>query len=453
MATLSYRSGVATDPGLERTVNEDRVFADDARGVYLVVDGLGGHAAGEQAAEIAVRAISAELFSEHGQIEPEERVRHAISAANNQIFEAAQNYPAWRGMACVLTLILVDGERAIVGHVGDSRLYLAWNGTLKKLTSDHSPVGEQEDRGELTEGAAMHHPRRNEVFRDVGSQLRDPFDPGFIEIKSVVFRPDAALLLSSDGLSDVITSEAISRIVESYDGDASEVARLLVEAANQGGGKDNVSVIFIPGVEFTGSRARTAPQTNARHTITRMRFADGPPRATVMRLLLVLAGMTLGALLTVLVQLWTTPTHTAKKAGITTTDARPGQEITVDASDSRGIINAVAVASPGDTIKIPPGQYLGPVELKERLALISTVPHGAVVRSDPAATADGGTAVVARNLREVRLQGLRITSDETHPLRVGVYALNSGLQLQDVQISGAIDADVRVENGSVSRTQ
>ena len=71
-------------------------------------------------------------------------------------------------MACVLTLAMLDGDRVVVGHVGDSRLYLIWNGAMRKLTSDHSPVGEREDRGELTELEAMLHPRRHEVFRDVG---------------------------------------------------------------------------------------------------------------------------------------------------------------------------------------------------------------------------------------------------------------------------------------------
>ena len=85
-------------------------------------------------------------------------------------------------MACVLTLVVAHDDRVTVGHVGDSRLYLAWNGVLRKLTADHSPVGELEDIGKLTEDEAMRHPRRNEVFRDVGSRLRDPHEEEFIEI-------------------------------------------------------------------------------------------------------------------------------------------------------------------------------------------------------------------------------------------------------------------------------
>ena len=90
-------------------------------------------------------------------------------------------------MACVLTLAVVREDVVTVGHVGDSRLYLIWNGTLRKLTPDHSPVGEQEDQGELTEAEAMEHPRRNEVFRDVGSRERGANDGDFIEVRSFPF--------------------------------------------------------------------------------------------------------------------------------------------------------------------------------------------------------------------------------------------------------------------------
>ncbi len=150
-------------------------------------------------------------------------------------------------------------DRITVGHVGDSRLYLIWNGTLRKITSDHSPVGELEDRGTLSEAEAMAHPKRNEVFRDVGSRPRDAQDPEFIEIKTFPFRPGAALLLCTDGLSDMLTAVEINTIVQQYPGDPVAVARELVDAANFAGGKDNISVIFFAGPEFLGdSRTRNS---------------------------------------------------------------------------------------------------------------------------------------------------------------------------------------------------
>lgn len=293
----AWRAGVATDPGLERRVNEDRVLADEARGVFLVVDGLGGHAAGEMAAETALRTIEDHLASIDPGANLENRIRHAITEANNRIYELAEQNASWHGMACVLTLAIAQEDRLTIGHVGDSRLYLAWNANLRKLTSDHSPVGEQEDQGALTESEAMHHPRRNEVFRDVGSRPHTPDDPHFIETKSVPFRSDAALLLCSDGLSDVLTSAQISTIIEQHTGDAAETARQLVEAANQAGGKDNISVIFVAGSDFVGSESNALVDARPRHAITRMRSTTSRWRRLSRDILWLLIGIILGVLL------------------------------------------------------------------------------------------------------------------------------------------------------------
>ena len=199
---IQWRAGSASDPGLQRSINEDRLLVDEARGIFMVVDGLGGHAAGEVAAEIAVRVIDEKLSA--ATTIDEAQIRAAITAANNTIFEQANSDPALHGMACVLTIAVASGDRFLVGHVGDSRLYSLWNGKLRKVTSDHSPVGELEDNGEITEDQAMQHPRRNEVFRDVGSYRREMDAPEFIEVRSIPFRSDGALLLCSDGLSDLV---------------------------------------------------------------------------------------------------------------------------------------------------------------------------------------------------------------------------------------------------------
>lgn len=285
---------MASDTGRQRTNNEDRVYLDEARGVFIVVDGVGGHAAGEKAAEIAAETIPRQLESLTGSVE--ERVREAITAANNEIYQVAQENEEWRGMACVLTLAVAGEDRITVGHVGDSRLYLVWNGTVKKLTSDHSPVGEREDQGELTELEAMGHPRRNEVFRDVGSRPHEPHDDEFIQTKSLPFHPEAAILLCSDGLSDALTSAEISAIVEQYDGEPSKIAEMLVNAANEAGGKDNISVIFVAGSEFLGSASRLMSEARSRHAITRMRNSRKAWRAWLARVVWLVAGMILGAI-------------------------------------------------------------------------------------------------------------------------------------------------------------
>lgn len=264
-----WSSGVATDTGLVRSSNEDRYWLDDDHGIFLVVDGVGGRAAGEVAADTAVEIIREELLDLKGSAE--ERVRRAIALANNLIYEMGQDCETLRGMACVLTLAVVDGSDMVIGHVGDSRLYLIWNASIRKLTSDHSPVGEVEDSGELTEQQAMLHPRRNEVFRNVGACPHRAGDDGFIEVRRCQFKPDAAFLLCSDGLSDLLPSAAIRDIVERYDGDPIRVAHELVEAANEAGGKDNITALFVAGGEFRGHASAGLLEARARHSTTRMR--------------------------------------------------------------------------------------------------------------------------------------------------------------------------------------
>jgi serine/threonine protein phosphatase PrpC len=270
-----WRAGAASDRGLVRVDNQDRSYVDQERGVFLVVDGLGGHAAGEKAAEAAVEVIAAKLFKQSS-AEVTARVREAITAANNRICDLADENGDWRGMACVLTLAVMDGERVVVGHVGDSRLYLIWNGAIHKLTADHSPVGELEDRGELAERDAMSHPRRHEVFRNVGSHRRSADEEEFIEIKEFLLKPDAALLLCSDGLSDQLGSQEILALVERYDGDSEAIARALVDAANGSGGIDNVTAIFVAGSEFIGVASPSMAEARTRHSITRPRTIESP---------------------------------------------------------------------------------------------------------------------------------------------------------------------------------
>ena len=253
-----FRSAAASDTGLLRDHNEDRYWIDAEHGVFLVVDGVGGHAAGELAAQTAVEAIREAVALDWAT--PEKRVRAAIAAANNRIFEVAQRDGGRKGMACVLTLAVVEGGQITIGHVGDSRLYLIWNGAIRKMTSDHSPVGQDEDAGELTEREAMQHPRRNEVYRDVGTAPRAAGDDGFIEVRKCRFHRDAAILLCSDGLTDHLSSARVREVVERYDGDAARVASELVEAANTAGGRDNITAVFVAGPEFRGRSGATRPR-------------------------------------------------------------------------------------------------------------------------------------------------------------------------------------------------
>lgn len=248
MPGKAWKCAALSDPGLRRENNEDRFHCDAQRGIFAVIDGVGGEAAGEQAAQTAREVLQARLERNTGI--PAERIREAITLANNEIYQLAERHPEWKGMACVLAVALVEGERATIGHVGDSRLYKLRAGRIEKITHDHSPVGELEDGGELSEREAMQHPRRNEVYRDVGSEPHAPEDDGFIELSETPFEPTSALLLCSDGLSDLVTSSEILGIVERHAGDPRRTARELVAAANRAGGRDNITVVLAEGAQF-----------------------------------------------------------------------------------------------------------------------------------------------------------------------------------------------------------
>ncbi len=284
-----WQCGSASDSGLQRGTNEDRVLADPGRGIFMVVDGMGGRAAGAVAAEAARDTIERSLNEPWS--DPAQAIRRAIAQANNQIVALAEAHPEWRGMACVLTVAIAHEDRLTWGHVGDSRLYCLMGGFLRKLTLDHSPVGEQEDSGELDELAAMRHPRRNQVFRDVGSVRRTAADPDFVDTGSVAFPPSAAFLLCTDGLSDALTSQEIASILGRFDTDAEATARRLVNAANQRGGADNVSVIFVPGPEFQAARIEE------QHAATRVRLPKPRKFFRTRNLVWLLLGVMLGLLL------------------------------------------------------------------------------------------------------------------------------------------------------------
>ena len=238
----------ASDAGRQRDSNEDRFYVDAAQGIFLVVDGVGGEAAGEIAAGIAVETILDRLARQDRPAET--RIREAITLANQQILHSAQTDPGRKGMACVLTLAVLEGRQLTIGHVGDSRLYKLTPQGIAKLTHDHSPVGEREDARELTETQAMQHARRNEVYRDVGSEWREPDAANFIEIVFSDLAEDSAILLCSDGLSDMVTSLEINRLVRLHAGAPDAAVHALIAAANNAGGKDNITVILAEGREF-----------------------------------------------------------------------------------------------------------------------------------------------------------------------------------------------------------
>ena len=145
---------------------------------------MGGHAAGSRAADVALAMLRSRLERETGPVD--ERIREAITMANNEIHRVAASRPEWLGMACVLTVAVVqDGVADRRDMSAMHGLYKLRHGRIEKITRDHSPVGEREDAGEIGELEAMRHPRRNEVYRDVGSEPHESGDADFIEIQDM----------------------------------------------------------------------------------------------------------------------------------------------------------------------------------------------------------------------------------------------------------------------------
>lgn len=250
LISVSFLSAAASHPGLRRANNEDRFILDANNGFFAVIDGMGGHAGGEIAAQAALETIRAAI----GKIEnsPEIRLRDAVILANNAICEKSEEDENLAGMGCVLTSLLIENETAIVAHVGDTRLYKIQNQEITKLTTDHSPVGELEENGDLSEIGLMRHPRRNEVSRCLGLSKLDFSGASFVDTFRVSFEPESAFLLCSDGLSDLLTSNKILEIISDRAQSPESVARGLIAEANGAGGKDNVTVVFVAGGKFFG---------------------------------------------------------------------------------------------------------------------------------------------------------------------------------------------------------
>jgi protein phosphatase len=250
---LRISSAVASHPGLRREENEDAFSQRDDLSFYLVADGMGGHAAGEIASKIAVETIES-FISDTADADLNRtwpfpydtalsldgnRLKAAFRLANRKLAAAMDANDALRGMATTAAAILFGREGPVVAHVGDSRIYLWRDGSLRQVTEDHSWVSEQVRAGTLTETDARRHPWRNVVTR----ALAGGEDPE-VDIARVEVRAGDRLLICSDGLSSVVAREAIEQILGRRDSLEATCAAF-VEAANQAGGPDNITVAML----------------------------------------------------------------------------------------------------------------------------------------------------------------------------------------------------------------
>jgi len=452
VAAAVLSAAARTHPGRVRLNNEDLPVLDAARGVFGVIDGIGGQAGGEVAAATARDVILQRLARPIGS--PAERVREAIAIANNEIYRRAAASAELGGMGCVITLAIVTDGRVTIGHVGDTRLYKIRPESIRKLTRDHSPVGEREDAGDLLEPEAMRHPRRHEVFRDVGTVYRDKDEQEFVDVIEEPLEADAAILLCSDGLSDMLPGATIAHIVRQHAGSPERVVEALVEAANDAGGRDNVTVVYAEmpllaerlGHAAADTRTPTEPTGLAgaerEATISAAQPAGRP--GVVRRAARAIAASratwfvlgTMGGVVGAL----------ALTAYVATTQVRAAQTLVVALDGSAlftSITGALAASHPGDVVRVEPGIYREHVELRSGADLVARVP-GTVTISRPMDSMYPALSLTSPF--NVRVVGIRIESDA--PAGVGIRVTTPSATLEMIEIAGQFRRAIDLSAGS-----
>ena len=247
-----YRSHGLTDVGRVRKHNEDSYLNDDELGLYVVADGLGGHAAGEVASEEAVYQVRAWVRRERARFEAlienpydtelhggaEQMIRSAIMSATYLIHSMAEFDDSKAGMGTTLSVLLLMGRVAVVGQVGDSRIYLARDGQIAQITDDHTLIAAQIREGMLTPEEARYAPHRNVITRAVGSHEYVEVDTRVVETV-----PGDRFLLCSDGLHGYVDEP--DEILPILSLPVEQVTQRLIDIANTRGGKDNITAIVV----------------------------------------------------------------------------------------------------------------------------------------------------------------------------------------------------------------
>lgn len=246
-AVTRIRSAMRSHPGRVRSENQDSGGSAPELGIYAVADGMGGAAGGELASNLALETFLhslGESASGTSPVDARKRLSDAVFAANLAVFTRAEKYRALRGMGTTLVAALMErgteGYTAWVANVGDSRCYMLRDGQLHQLTTDHSLVEEQIEAGLLSRDQAERSPVRNVITRAIGPHT---------EVSADITGHDLAagdvLLLTSDGLTREISDEKIRELLTEHAGDLSAGCEALVNAANEHGGRDNITVLLV----------------------------------------------------------------------------------------------------------------------------------------------------------------------------------------------------------------
>jgi len=242
------QTAAVTDAGRKRRRNEDSYVCEPP--LFAVADGMGGVQAGEIASRLAAGAVRGG---------PEGDVVSLIQEANRRVYDAANEDKAVSGMGTTMTVALLDGETVRIGHVGDSRAYLIRDGRLEQLTDDHSLVAELVRSGKLSPEEAEVHPQRSVITRALGT------DPDVdVDVFAVPAQAGDLFMLCSDGLTAMVHDGDILDLVERTRADLKQVGKALVDAANRGGGEDNITVVLFEIADSGDGAVSLPPVTTER---------------------------------------------------------------------------------------------------------------------------------------------------------------------------------------------
>jgi protein phosphatase len=250
---LNISYAAKTDLGRKRKVNEDSFFADPKCGLFMVLDGIGGHRAGEVASKLGVDTIrervtrnlgekDLQLAGEYNENLSREAniLKDSFVIANKAIFDAARSETDHHGMGTTAASLLVGDKSIAIAHVGDSRIYLIREDTIEPLTEDHSLVMEQLKRGIITEEEARKSDMKNVITRALGAD--EQVNP---TIDEILPQEDDVFLLTSDGLTDLVSDDEILNLVIENRGSLDRSCEALISKANARGGKDNTTTILV----------------------------------------------------------------------------------------------------------------------------------------------------------------------------------------------------------------
>jgi protein phosphatase len=229
-----------TDRGLQRSNNEDACAVGLAHHFCMVADGMGGQAGGELASALFLEAVVA-IFQDQSEFTEEQGfslVKAAFNLANTRILAYAKAHPSFAGMGCTAELLTFCGDRFVLGHVGDSRIYLFRDGTFTQLTKDHSLVESQIDQGLVSRQEARRSRLQNILLRAVGNSAKM-----VVDLRSGDLRPGDIFLLCTDGLHGMVEDQGMQAVL-AFDAPLELKTEMLVNMANDAGGRDNVTVVL-----------------------------------------------------------------------------------------------------------------------------------------------------------------------------------------------------------------